>query len=93
MKKLNAIIGLCMIGFITQAQPSNGTGSASGNPTENKDKSVKSEKHCDPQEMLAKINETIYGERIFLPANSRAADEGTHQQGDSAISTVATSLC
>jgi hypothetical protein len=59
MKKLSAIIGLCLIGCITQAQPSNGTGSASGSSTENKDQSVKSEKHCDPQEMLAKITETI----------------------------------
>ena len=59
MKKLTAIIGICLIACITQAKSANTTSSTSANSTAIQGQSAKSQKHFDPQEILAKIDKAL----------------------------------
>ena len=61
MKKLLAIIGICMIACITQAQTQTGStlDSTPATPTANQSKSVKSHKQFDPQKILARIDKAL----------------------------------
>ncbi len=59
MKKLTAIIGICMMACMTQAQTANSLGSTPAITTADQSQSVKSHKQFDPQKILAKIEEAI----------------------------------
>jgi len=58
MKKLTAIIAICLIGCITQAQPSTCTASTASVSTA-KGQSEKGQKQFDPQEILSKIDKAL----------------------------------
>ena len=58
MKKLTAIIAICLIGCITQAQPSTCTASTASVST-GKGQSEKGQKQFDPQEILSKIDKAL----------------------------------
>lgn len=73
MKKLTAIIGICLIACATQAKTAGSCDSAPASSTEIKSQSEKSQKHFDPQEVLAKINSAL-SER--QSEKQRASSEG-----------------
>lgn len=59
MKKLTAIIGICLIAVFTQAQTTTTADSKSATSTGIKSHSEKSHKQFNPEEILAKINEAL----------------------------------
>ena len=86
MKKLTAIIAMCLIACITQAAPS--TGSTSTALTANQGQSVKSQKHCSPEEMLARIDKHI----AMRQAEMQKATSKGHTDIASAIQKIITDL-
>ncbi len=59
MKKLTAIIGICLIACITQAQTAGTPDSTPATSTADQSKSVKSKKQLTPEERLANIDKRI----------------------------------
>jgi len=59
MKKLTAIIGICLIACITQAQTTSTPVSTPTAPAADQSKSVKAKKHLTPEERLARIDKWI----------------------------------
>ena len=59
MKKLTAIIGICLIACITQAQTAGTPVSTPTAPAADQSKSVKAKKHLTPEERLANIDKRI----------------------------------